>query len=162
MTPAPFHPLWALSADTLDILLEYAKDARVSLELGSGLSTVALARHVGRHIALEQDPDFWAQTLEHLCNEGLTCELALSPLVDGFYPLPESLEPASVDLLLVDGPDHGGDRSRALRVLDPYLTDDAVVIVDDADRETWAANVPGWTTTYKPAVRGCAVLTRTS
>jgi hypothetical protein len=65
-------------------------------------------------------------------------------------------------LLLVDGPDHGGDRSKAIPALDRYLAADAVVIVDDADRETWAASVPGWTTTYEPAVRGCAVLTRSS
>lgn len=163
-----FDIFWAISEDTLRILLSRLVETNGTvLECGSGRSTVEIARVLKghrRHIALEQSPYFWGNTLEALASADASCELTLGALVDDFYPLPE-LKDGEVDLLFVDGPDHGGDRSKALPLLDRYLASEAVVIVDDADRDAemirvWLAD-GRWTATYPPTVRGCAVLTRT-
>ena len=127
---------------------------RELVELGSGVSTVVLARLARerelRLTSLEHDPD-WARVIRsELKRERLTdvAQLVEAPL----EPHPIALDgapwyaasaidriPAEVDLLLVDGPPgygNGMERSRypALPGLAARLVPGAMVILDDADR----------------------------
>ena len=129
-------------------------DRREIVELGSGVSTIVLARLMrdreGRLTALEHDPD-WAQVVRsQLKREGLThvARLVEAPLeahvlaLDGAPWYTERAVvalPSDIDLLLVDGPPgygEGMERSRypALPAIQSRLAPEAIVILDDATR----------------------------
>ena len=145
-------------------------DRREIVELGSGVSTVVLARLMrergGRLTSVEHDPHWAAFVRSQLEREGLEgiARLIESPL----EPHPRSLDgapwysaaaiaglPERIELLLVDGPPGYADgmaRSRypALLELAARLAPEAVVILDDAEREgegeilaAWGRE-PGW------------------
>jgi predicted O-methyltransferase YrrM len=159
-------------------------DRREVVELGSGVSTVVLARLMrergGRLRSLEHDPE-WAGVVRSLLKgEGLTdvaqlIEAPLEPHAQSlggapWYPdaavggLPEGIE-----LLLVDGPPgygEGMERSRypALPALDGKLAPGAMVVLDDAARpgereilKRWEAQ--GWSFAARDP-EGIAVGTR--
>jgi predicted O-methyltransferase YrrM len=129
-------------------------DRREIVELGSGVSTIVLARlareREGRLTALEHDPDWAGVVRSQLKREGMThvARLVEAPLEA--HPLalddaPWYAEravaelPEAIELLLVDGPPGYGDgmeRSRypALPALEPRLSPGAMVILDDATR----------------------------
>jgi len=129
-------------------------DRREIVELGSGVSTIVLARLMrereGRLTSLEHDPDWGQVVRSQLKREGLThvahlveAPLEAHPLALGDAPwyaertvaeLPEAIE-----LLLVDGPPgyvDGMERSRypALPALEPRLAPGAIVVLDDTAR----------------------------
>ena len=169
MLPGPYLP-W--SAGTMrpaglvtvcnDIVLN---DRRRIVELGSGISTVLLARLLtqralpgGVLMAVVEHDDFWAQWVgEQLDREGTGTDLtvvrsALTPhpraerglrwygeaaLADG---LREALQGDPIDLLVVDGPPahavgHGLARYPALPALGDRLAPGATVVLDDAERQ---------------------------
>ena len=139
-------------------------DRREIVELGSGVSTIVLARLVrereGRLTALEHDPEWAGVVRSQLKQEGLThvARLIEAPLeahplaLDAPWYAERAVAelPEATELLLVDGPPGYGDgmeRSRypALPVLEPRLSPGAMVILDDANRrgereilERWA------------------------
>jgi len=139
------------------------------VELGSGVSTVVLARLLrergGRLTTVEHQPDWARFVRSQLKREGLTtvARLVEAPL----EPHPLALDdapwyaeraladlPNEVDLLLIDGPpgySEGMERSRypALPALAERLAPDSFVLLDDATRpgerdivERWRA--AGW------------------
>ena len=142
------------------------------VELGSGVSTIVLARLLrerrGRLTSLEHDAD-WARVVSsQLEREGLAeiARLIQAPL----EPHPRALDgapwyatvaldavPASgIDLLLVDGPPGYGEgmglsRYPALPVLAERLAPGALVALDDAERDgeseiltRWERELPEW------------------
>jgi predicted O-methyltransferase YrrM len=158
-------------------------------ELGSGVSTVILARLLrergGRLTSLEHDPEWARVTRTQLERERLTdvARLAEAPLEP--HPLAmdeapwyaeaalaELPRPATIDLLLVDGPPGYGEgmelsRYPALPALKEKLAPDAMVILDDAERageqailERWSSEHPAWTFTTRD--QGIAVGVRSA
>ena len=140
-------------------------ERRAVVELGSGVSTVVLARLArelgGRVWAVEHHPGWAGWVRRQLDRDGLggvatviEAPLTAHPLsLEGapFYDetalsqLPES----GVELLLVDGPPGYGEgmaRSRfpALPVLGARLASGALVVLDDADRPAEAAILDAW------------------
>jgi hypothetical protein len=145
-------------------------ERRVVVEMGSGVSTIVLARLMrqleGRITALEHLPGWAGWVRRQLQREGLGSHAAVldAPL----EPHPRSLDgapwyseaaiaelpPAPVELLLVDGPPgygEGMERSRypALPALASRLAPGALVILDDACRqgereilEAWERELP--------------------
>jgi predicted O-methyltransferase YrrM len=140
-------------------------DRHEVVELGSGVSTVVLARLMrergGRLTSVEHDPD-WARVVRsQLEREELTnvVELIEGPLEphplapDGapWYPEAAVAElPNPIDLLLVDGPPgygEGMERSRypALPALNDHLAMNAMVVLDDATRPGERDILARWT-----------------
>lgn len=146
-------------------------DRREVVELGSGVSTIILARLLrergGRLTSLEHDPGWLRVVGSQLDREGLgdVARLLHAPLGD--HPLgldgapwyaQDAVQalPAGIDLLLVDGPPGYGagmERSRypALPVLGERLAPAALVVLDDAARpgerevvERWESELPEW------------------
>lgn len=183
-----FDPNWSVAPDVAAILLAEVKrhSPATVVELGSGWSTVLLAAALsdveGAHvISIDEDAGWLERTREVLEERGLgrVCRLLHGPVRPAtlteqrfdWYDIELPLTPRPIDLLFVDGPANppaGGGRRRypALPVLDQFLAPDAVVIVDDANRDGERQMVDRWSTELRwdvewlVAERGCAVLRR--
>jgi len=135
------------------------------------MSTVVIARLLaergGTLASVEHDPAGANLVREQLEREGLTgraqvLAAPLEPNADSWsgehWYAREAISglPGAIDLLLVDGPpgltaDTAHSRYPALGALASRLTDNAVVILDDADRapereivERWLKDLPDW------------------
>lgn len=118
------------------------------VECGSGVSTVVLARLLaergtGALTALEHDAGWAAHVQESLAREGLqgVARVVHAPLdADGWYAADGvAALPATIDLLLVDGPpadrpEIAHARHTALGRLADRLAPDATVVLDDVGR----------------------------
>lgn len=163
--PLPAMRDWVLSPDLALELVERIERHRPEtvVELGSGVSTLVLARALqrvgrGRVLSLDHEAAFAERTRERLRRFGLdgVAEVVHAPIVeqavDGetwpWYDLSDVPLPASIDLLLVDGPP-GWLRARArypaLPALEGRLAAGALVVLDDADRPDERAVVAAWT-----------------
>jgi predicted O-methyltransferase YrrM len=189
--PLPFGGGWALGADNAAILAREVKmrRPRLVLELGSGVSTLLVGLLLkeqggGRLISLDHEAEWAAETRRQVAALGLASVVGVvdAPLEEQtiggerqrWYRLPAEM-PAdgSVDLLVVDGPPQSTDpsglpRYPALPVLARYLSERAIVFIDDAARmgeakmlARWAAELPGWRQRTYATARGAAVLERT-
>lgn len=139
----------------------------VIVEYGSGLSTLIMAIALsraggGKLIAVEHDEEYYKKTRDLLKNAGLfdRVELLLCPLVEieingasyKWYSLTETtlenyVVESEVDLLFVDGPPAAtGPNARfpAYHVTKKFLSNDALIVLDDADRADEAAIVNQW------------------
>ncbi len=140
-------------------------ERRSVVELGSGVSTVVLARLArqlgGRIWAVEHHPGWAGWVRRALERDGLggvatVLEAPLEPHPSALSGAPwyaedalEALPSAGVELLLVDGPPGYGEgmaRSRypALPVLGGRLADGALVVLDDAQREGELEILEAW------------------
>jgi predicted O-methyltransferase YrrM len=128
---------------------------RTVVELGSGISTIVVARLLaergGTVTALEHDVSWAGWVRTQLEREGLTgsAEVIVSPLephgatwagAPWYGTEAVALLPGTIELLLVDGPPGYGEgmshsRYPAMPALESRLAANAVVILDDADRE---------------------------
>ena len=145
---------------------------RTVVELGSGISTIVIGRLMaergGKVVAVEHDPEWagWVRSQIDLERLSASTEVIVSPLEphpaswDGapwYSRRSVALLPESVDLLLVDGPPGYGDgrahsRYPAMAALASRLSAQAIVILDDADREAereivarWSEECESWT-----------------
>ena len=130
---------------------------RSLLELGSGTSTVVLARllrQLGGHLTSVEHDELWLERVRRWLDiEGLADQVTLvhAPLVPSSQALATSswydevvlkdaaLPHAPFDLVLVDGPPAGEERDGtarfpALPFLLPHLAAGALVVLDDAHR----------------------------
>ncbi len=156
LIPLPPLSRWALSPDTAGYLINLIeqKKPRVMLELGSGVSTI-MAGYVmkeigiGKIVSLDAEKEFLQKTKILTEIHGLQKEIELihAPLeylnlsdwegywykLDVFTKFTEQ----QVDLLLIDGPPTTtGPLARypALPMLEKYLSSDAIILFDDAER----------------------------
>jgi len=190
--PLPMMRGWAASPDFLKVMagriLERAP--RTIVECGSGTSSLIsgylleqlAAEHGagGKLYSFEHDAGYAEQSRAQLEQHGLAAfvEVLDSPLVthqiDGkswlWYdvaPLPDSVV---IDVLVIDGPPsvtQAHARFPALPLLEKYLAEHAVIILDDyirgEDKEVvarWLERDPAWTLTELATEKGTAVLVR--
>jgi predicted O-methyltransferase YrrM len=139
-----------------------ARKPTLMVECGSGTSTLwiarALARNgVGRLVSLEHKEEFFEKTSSVLKQHGLErwVDLRLAPLqeldINGepfqWYDHAAVSDLQGIDILSVDGPPGFiGPLARypALPVLREKLASDALILVDDADREDEQALMERW------------------
>lgn len=147
---------WALNPSGILALVDLINESRTGtiVECGSGTSTLWMAYAVkakgrGKVVSLEHLEEYADETRALLAIHGLTnyAEVLHAPLTShsfgeetyAWYGLDDvELAPASVDILVVDGPP--GDTGRharypALPVLKPYLADHASILADDTNRK---------------------------
>jgi predicted O-methyltransferase YrrM len=155
---------WAIAPDSAAFLVQVVLEfgVRAVLEVGSGLSTVLVAKALEltegtSFISLEQDPKYLAKTLALLRSEGLESRVDLveAPLQETligesvwqWYDQSRLEGLSGIDLLIIDGPpSRTGDLARypALPLLAPKLNDGALIFLDDARREDEAAILDRW------------------
>jgi predicted O-methyltransferase YrrM len=187
--PLPFGGGYPMTADALAELDRIVIEERpeVVCELGGGLSTLIIGLTLkrlghGRVISLDHDEHWAAATQRRVDVLGIGDLVSVlhAPLVEQrfgdehrpWYDLEGRLPDAPINLLVVDGPPGALDpaglaRWPALPALVARLAPDAVVFVDDADRdgerrmvERWLDEIPGWESRHVPTLRGTAILRR--
>jgi predicted O-methyltransferase YrrM len=176
------------AAASPDLLLELVRIVDrerpgLVLELGSGVSTVVIARRLaqlghGRVISIDHEAVYADVTRAELELQGLShvADVVVAPLgpVEAggeqlrWYLVPEDAIDAPVDLLFVDGPpQRSGKLARypALPAMRHLLAPGATIVVDDADRPSeqeavrrWREQVPAMTVEHLPLEEGAFVL----
>jgi predicted O-methyltransferase YrrM len=152
---------WAGTADFLSILADevLARAPRLTVEFGSGLSTLVIARALqlggggGRLVSFDHSEGFAEITRRRLARLDLHAEVRAVPLVSsepfgfaGRWYSPETLPP-EFDLAVIDGPPawlHTGTRGGAGPVVLPRLRPGGAVILDDAARSGEQENAERW------------------
>lgn len=160
---------------------------RAILELGSGSSTIIIARALQTmgaspdvHISVDHEDRFLGNTRELARLNGVDdlVQFEHCPLeqLEGFtHPwysrIPELAKSYRFDFVVVDGPPayavkQSRSREPALAVIRPYLAKNAMVILDDANRpgeldviKTWIENFPEFDLFHAKEGKGVAILT---
>jgi predicted O-methyltransferase YrrM len=184
---APLPPTRGAAAAP-DALLELVRlidrlEASSVVELGSGVSTLVLARRLqqrgaGRVVSLEHLPEYAAATRRELEAQGLAAFATVvdAPLVEHtiggevwpWYELGPEV-PERIDLLFIDGPPQGvreQARYPALPLLRERLSPGGVALLDDGGRpderamvRRWADEVDGVEVAELPLAKGAWRLT---
>ena len=187
--PLPALRGWAASPDFLLHAANHVltKKPRTIVECSSGASTIVLARcceinGFGYVSSLEHDSRYAERTRQDLKEQKLErwatvidAPLQAYPQIEDqrWYSINTPIFPESkIDLLVVDGPPLDSAalaRYPALLILQPNLSSDCTILLDDADREEEAATLAMWHSEFPeftqyslPAEKGCAKLERTS
>ena len=162
--PLPLDQSWAPEHVTLNAAWEIIRQRRPKtvLELGSGLSSLVMAyaleaNGIGELVSLEDGLEYAVATRNLLAEHGMEARATVidAPLeqvvIDGqrvpWYSQSAIPAPICIDVLFVDGPSGGlfpMIRFPALPLLRRYLADDAVVIIDNANREDESAMLRRW------------------
>lgn len=185
--PLPAMTRWAAAPDLATTLVTEILRTRPKtiVEIGSGVSTLVDGYTLeklgegGKVIALDHDRAWCDRTVDNVKLHGLedTSRVVHAPLVDHefegktwkWYALDDLPAETRIDLLLVDGPPvKTQDMARypALPLLAPYLSDDAVIVLDDADRDSERDVVDRWLREFGhrlelerlPTLRGTVIL----
>ena len=145
--PLPPSRGWAASPDFLLTLAHVTKKLRprLSVELGSGISTLVLAKSGAKRIvSLDHSVEFGTQTREMLLSHGVRGvdirihELETYSRGYKWYARSTFKGIAKIDLLVIDGPPSSTNpdaRYPALEHLVPLLSPKATVILDDVYRD---------------------------
>jgi predicted O-methyltransferase YrrM len=145
--PLPPSRGWAASPDFLLTLAHVTKRVkpRLTVELGSGISTLVLAKSGAKKIvSLDHSVDFGTQTREMLICHGVRgVEIRISELETysrgyKWYAKATFKGLSKIDLLVIDGPPSSTNpdaRFPALEHLVPLLSPKATVILDDVYRD---------------------------
>ncbi|MDT9232850.1 MAG: class I SAM-dependent methyltransferase [Limnospira sp. PMC 737.11] len=168
----PLPPLrgWAISPDFAIALYSLILERKIKnvLELGSGSSSLVIGYALqklgrGKLISLEHDQNYTTASQDLVCNHKLEqyCQINYAPLqrteVNGqnykFYSL-DCLKQINIkfDLLIIDGPpSHTNPLARfpAVPLLYDYLSDEAIICLDDSDRKDEKLAVQKWLQEYK-------------
>ncbi len=181
----PYTKDWSAAADFLELIVDHVLDKKPQniVECSSGTSTLMLAQSCaqnkqGKVLSLENGASYAEVTRDFIQRNDLELYACVidAPLVDSviaeqtfqWYQLPTM--PASIDMLVIDGPPgfiQKNSRLPALPQLMPYLSSDCVVFLDDAARADehelvawWLQQYPDFSHQYLDFERGCSVLTR--
>ena len=145
--PLPPSRGWAASPDFLLTLAHVTKKVkpRLTVELGSGISTLVLAKSGAKKIiTLDHSNEFGSQTREMLLSHGVRGvdirihELETYPRGYKWYAKTTFKGIAKIDLLVIDGPPSSTNpdaRYPAFEHLIPLLSPKATVILDDVYRD---------------------------
>ncbi|HEY0541285.1 MAG TPA: class I SAM-dependent methyltransferase [Actinoallomurus sp.] len=161
--PMPALRGWAASPDVVRFLAETVGKRRPKLivECGSGSSGIwlgYLAEQIpAKVVCLEHDERYWRTSRDLVRAHGLddVVEVRLAPLADwkhgdrthSWYDLEALDDLTGIGLLFVDGPPGTiGPQARfpAVPVLFPRCENDAVIVLDDAERDEELAVSDGW------------------
>lgn len=185
----PLPPMrgWAASPDFASLVVDriLTKRPRTVVELGGGVSTIVggYALNIagrGHLCSFDHDPVFAQATERRVKEHGL--DTAVTVVTAPLVPVPVGGERWDwyehsafegidrIDILIVDGPPARVEplsRYPALPVLRSKLAEDAVIILDDANRRgemsvvrRWLQEDPEWSVEWLDTEKGAAVLMR--
>lgn len=172
--------LWHLSRQILKL------KPKVVVECSCGTSTVVISKSLqvngyGKVYSLENGINYLENTLYEIKKHDLMdySNLILSPLVDydinnekwPWYSINELIKSLKIDMLVIDGPVmnlRSQARYPAVPLLFNLLSEDAVILLDDARRDDEVEIVKKWIKEYDLCVekldceKGCVLLRKTN
>jgi len=175
--PIPPTRSWAASPDLLLTIADLVRTRkpRLVVELGSGVSTLIVAKAGARNvISIDNSAEFAEKTREMLkAHKVRGVDVRVAPLkahasgVD-WYDTAKLKDLKSIDLLIIDGPPGSKNpdaRKPALKELLNKLSSKAVVVIDDVNRsgeremaEAFDKALPSHTLTILNHEKGTAVI----
>ncbi len=175
--PIPPTRSWAASPDLLLTIADLVRTRkpRLVVELGSGVSTLIVAKAGARNvISIDNSAEFAEKTREMLkAHKVRGVDVRVAPLkahtsgVD-WYDTAKLKDLKNIDLLIIDGPPGSKNpdaRKPALKELLNKLSSKAVVVIDDVNRkgeremaEAFAKALPRHTLTILNHEKGTAVI----
>ena len=185
--PLPAMRGWAASPDFLASLISLIQERKPNtiLETGSGVSTLVagyILKDIGKGkiISLDHDEHYAENSTKELKKHQLDniASVVYAPLkeytISGkkmlWYHTPLLNEIKLIDMLIVDGPPESTQklaRYPALPLLIDSLSDDAIIILDDGNREgeqeivkLWLAEFPGFIHQKIESEKGTVILRR--
>ncbi|HEY9708969.1 MAG TPA: class I SAM-dependent methyltransferase [Oculatellaceae cyanobacterium] len=185
--PLPKMGGWAISPDFAKIIVDliFEKKPKLILEASSGVSTLIASYCLkqlgeGKVISLEEEKHYAEISQNALVEHGLNdiATILQAPLteiieVEGkkwrWYDTSKIQGIKSIDMLIIDGPSqHEREemiRYPALPLLFDSLSDDAIILLDDADRKDeeqivnlWLKQFPGFELEKIATEKGTAIL----
>ena len=177
--PIPPTRSWAASPDLLLTIADLVRTRkpRLVVELGSGVSTLILAKAGARKvISIDNSTEFAQKTRDMLkAHKVRGVEVRVAPLkahasgVD-WYDTAKLKDLKKIDMLIIDGPPGSKNpdaRKPALKELLAKLSPNVVVVIDDVNRtgerqlaEAFAKALPRHTLTILNHEKGTAVISR--
>lgn len=157
---------WTLDGSAIATLCQVleSQKPRVVVELGSGLSTpiiaAAIRKYGGQLISIDHDQNFAKATQSYIIANGLqdVVEIRIAELKEVepescalWYDKAVLKDIPAIDLLVIDGPPKPVDpmiRQHALPFFVDKLSQNATVILDDADRDGERKMIDKWRATY--------------
>lgn len=169
---------WAASADVLLTLANISQKIKpkVVLDLGSGISTLVLAKSSpgAKVFSIDHLPEFASKTRSLLADHQITnvdlrvAPLSLHPAGSDWYDRSALSDIDQIDLLFIDGPPGSKDEKARHPVLAQCLSKlspKAVIVIDDAARpgekalaEMFSQALPGYELEFFNHEKGTAVL----
>lgn len=147
-------PGMAITPALGDLLGELVQSRTNVLEFGAGRSSVVLAR-AGKLTSLETKPEWCREPWGEVEQMGIDAELVPTTLALRWQPYPHYRMVADIknrgpfDFVFVDAPQWYYGRDGALPLCWRYLTDGALVVVDDAGRPQERGAIMRWARTYR-------------
>lgn len=177
---------WSIDSFLGKFLTQHLLEKRpqVILELGSGSSSLLIAKSAQKigykpeHIVIDHEERYLELTRLLAKQNGLDdrIEFNFCPLgnidsknLQWYQDVPLIIENRKIDLLIIDGPPGTTNpmaRYPALPILNKYLSENCVVILDDANRNDEKAIIKEWLELYNfeltllPDGHGLAIMTR--
>lgn len=176
--PIPSTRSWAASPDVLLTLFEIAQRTtpRVILDLGSGMSTLVLAKSApqAKIISVDNSEEYAEKTRKLLAAHAITnVEIRVAPLTAHhsgveWYDTSVLGDISEIDLLFIDGPPGSKNNQARLPAVAECLKKlkaNAVIVIDDAARdgeramaEKFAQALPTHTLEFLPHEKGTAII----
>lgn len=158
-SPLPAMGEWAASPDFLQIIIKILLEKKplTVIECGSGVSSVVigylLEKNGQGHLYSLENSDVYTTKNKTLIQQhtlGNQVSILHAPLIQmdindeqkKWYNTNQIADIQSIDMLIVDGP--AGDRYPVLPILHQRLSDNAIIIIDDCNREKDRENVLRW------------------
>ncbi len=183
--PLPLMTGWAAQPELIyTIIREISfEEPKTIFEIGSGSSTIISSlflknKNIGKITSIDHDEKYFSHNLSELQTYGVSdiVDLNHCPLIEQnigekkyiWYDLSNVDIPKSIDMLVIDGPPFKTSkhvRYPALPLLYDYLSDNAIIILDDANRkdeseiiELWIKLYPNLKLKFIDSDKGVAIL----
>jgi len=124
-----------LNKDTIDYLKKFLNENKKVLEVGSGSSTIWLAKRVKKIVSLEDKRTWYEAVNEKLVKEGLSNVRVI--LHSDYYKdkiFSEIIQNEEFDVVLLDGADYRGARLNCMNQAISFVKPGGIIIVDDSER----------------------------
>lgn len=169
--PLPMMGAWAALPDFINLIMDsiIVSKPKVVVDCGSGVSSLMTASHLkkigeGKVYSLEQD-EFYYHKMKAMIQEydlGDYLEVIHAPLKEYdvgtekylWYSINDLPSDVAIDMIIVDGPPHFigsgvvSSRYPAIPLLHGQLSKEAIVWVDDYNREKDQEHVARWVQQY--------------
>jgi len=158
-SPLPTMGEWAGSPDFLQIIIKILLEKKplTVVECGSGVSSVVIGYLLekngqGHLYSLESSDVYTSKNKTLIQQHALENQVSIlyAPLIQTtineeqkkWYDISQIADIQPIDMLIVDGP--AGDRYPVLPILHQRLSNKAIIIIDDTNREKDKENVLRW------------------